>query len=67
LGGLAAQGFLLGKTKFPQTGAWQTALLRTGFLQNLNRSELRTLMVYFQGLRLNYGQTGSGGKQNRAD
>jgi len=30
-------------------------LPRTGFLQNLNGSESGTLMVYFQGLRLNYG------------
>ena len=30
-------------------------LPRTGFLQNWNRSESGTLMVYFQGLRLNYG------------
>jgi len=53
LGGLAAQGFFIGgKTKFPQTGAWQTALLRTGFPRNLNRTESGKLMVYFQGLRL---------------
>ncbi len=33
-------------------GAWQNALLRTGFPRNLNGTESGKLMVYVQGLRL---------------